>query len=153
MARAGLDEYVVDALGLQPGEQEVPEPVWRDMLCASPALAAYRASMARTPRVEYGFFHKDSNRKAAPLSRAALMCRARGLFEGAGKRTSRILACLALGDADPAGVEVDVAEADADEFGDPDAGVEQGFDEHDVAAAAGGPDGLVIAADLVSVGT
>jgi hypothetical protein len=47
------------------------------MLCASPALAAYRASMARTPRVEYGFFHEDSNRKAAPLSRAALMCRAR----------------------------------------------------------------------------
>jgi hypothetical protein len=35
------------------------------MLCASPALAAYRASMARTPRVEYGFFREDSNRKAA----------------------------------------------------------------------------------------
>lgn len=77
------------------------------------------------------------------------MCRARGLFEGGGEGDVAVLGALALGDADPAGVEVDVAEADADEFGDPDAGVEQGFDEHDVAAAAGGPDGLVIAADLV----
>jgi hypothetical protein len=58
-----------------------------------------------------------------------------------------------VGDADPPGVEVDVAEADADEFGGPDAGVEQGFDEHDVAPAAGGPDGLVVAADLVFGGT
>src|SRR5260221_10243749 len=62
-----------------------------------------------------------------------------GLFEGGGEGDVAVLGALALGDADPAGVEVDVAEADADEFGDPDAGVEQGFDEHDVAAAAGGP--------------
>jgi hypothetical protein len=34
-------------------------------------------------------------------------------------------------------------------FGNPDAGVKQGFDDHDVAAAAGGPDGLVAPADLV----
>lgn len=31
MARVGLDEGVVDALGL-PGEQEVPEPVWRHVV-------------------------------------------------------------------------------------------------------------------------
>ena len=61
------------------------------MLCASPALAAYRASMARTPRVEYGFFHEDSNRKAAPLSRAALMCRARVSLKVAGKGKERSL--------------------------------------------------------------
>jgi len=43
--------------------------------------------MARTPRVEYGFFHEDSNRKAAPLSRAALICRARVSLKVAGKGT------------------------------------------------------------------
>ena len=31
VARVGLDEGVVDALGL-PGEQEVPEPVWRHVV-------------------------------------------------------------------------------------------------------------------------
>ena len=53
-----------------------------------------------------------------------------------------------LGDADAAGVEVDVGEPDPDEFGDADAGVEQGFDQDDVAGAAGFPHGVVERSDF-----
>ena len=71
-----------------------------------------------------------------------------GFPERGGERDLPVLAALAVGDADPAGVQVGVGQADRDELGDPDAGVEQGLDEHDVAAAAGGPHRLVVAADL-----
>jgi hypothetical protein len=59
-----------------------------------------------------------------------------------------VFAALAMDDADAAGVEVDVGEPDPDELGDPDAGVEQGLDQDDVAGAAGFPDGVVKRADL-----
>ena len=39
---------------------------------------------------------------------------------------------LSLRDPDAAGVEADVVEADGDEFGDSDAGLEQGLDQHGV---------------------
>lgn len=38
-----------------------------------------------------------------------------------------VFAAFAVGDADAARVEVDLVEADRDEFGDAHAGVEQGF--------------------------
>ena len=41
MARVGLDQGVVDALGLQPREQEVPQPVG-GMLCSRAADVDYR---------------------------------------------------------------------------------------------------------------
>ena len=75
-----------------------------------------------------------------------------GLAEGLRERHDAVLSALAVGDADAVGVEVDVVDADGDEFGDPDPGVEQGLDQHHVAAAAGLPDGLVVAADLVLAG-
>src|SRR5437773_3615890 len=59
-----------------------------------------------------------------------------------------VLAPVALGDADPAGVEIDVVEADGDKLGDADAGIEQGLDEHHVAAPTLLPHRLVVAADL-----
>jgi hypothetical protein len=59
-----------------------------------------------------------------------------------------VLAALATGDADAAGVEVDVVDADRDQLGDPDPGVEQRLDQHDVATAASLPDRPVVAADL-----
>ena len=59
-----------------------------------------------------------------------------------------VLAALALGDPDAAGVEVDVGDADPDELGDPDPGVEQGLDEHDVVGPASFPDGVIEGADL-----
>src|ERR1017187_10939772 len=71
-----------------------------------------------------------------------------GLPERAGERHVLVLAALAVGDTDPAGVQVGVGQADRDEPGDPGACVEQGLDENDVAAAAGGPHRLVVAADL-----
>ena len=71
-----------------------------------------------------------------------------GLLEGGGEGDDAVLAALALGDPDAAAVEVDVVEADADQFADPHAGVEQGLDEDDVAGPAGLPDDLVVAADL-----
>src|SRR6266480_5818334 len=70
------------------------------------------------------------------------------LLERRRKGHHPVLASLALGDPDPAGVEVDVVEADGDELGDADAGVEQGLDEHDVAAPTLLPHRLVVAADL-----
>ncbi|MFZ0117991.1 MAG: hypothetical protein WA731_22720 [Pseudonocardiaceae bacterium] len=75
-----------------------------------------------------------------------------GLFERSGEGDVAVFAAFALGDADAAGVEVDVVDADLGEFGDADAGVEQGLDEHDVAGAPRGPHGLVVAADLVLAG-
>ncbi|MDR8413625.1 hypothetical protein MTP10_33430 [Nonomuraea sp. 3-1Str] len=71
-----------------------------------------------------------------------------GLFEVRGEGDGAILSGFALGDADAAGVQVDVADADLHQFGDADAGVEQGLDEHDVAGTACGPHGGVVAADL-----
>ena len=53
------------------------------------------------------------------------------------ERDDAVLAAHAPGDADPAGVEVDVGEPDPDELGDPDPGVEQGLDQDDVSGAAG----------------
>lgn len=50
VAAVGLDMRVVDALGLQPGQQEVPEPMWADRV-GDPRRVAYRASILRTPRV------------------------------------------------------------------------------------------------------
>ncbi len=52
--------------------------------------------MARTPRVEYGFFHDDSNKNTAPLARAAAMCRARVSLNEAGNGTYRSLPPLPL---------------------------------------------------------
>jgi len=68
----------------------------------------------------------------------------------AGKGKNRaVLAALSLGDADAASAEVDLVEADGDEFGDAHADVEQGLDEDDVAAPALFPHRLVVTADLL----
>jgi hypothetical protein len=75
------------------------------------------------------------------------------LLESGGEGDDAVFAALALGDPDAAGIEVDVSDPDPDELGNPDAGVEQGLDEDDVAGAAGFPDGVVERADLASVGT
>jgi hypothetical protein len=69
------------------------------------------------------------------------------LLERRRERHHPVLAPLALGDADPAGIEVDVVEPDGDELGDAHAGIEQGLDEHDVAPTLL-PHRLVVAADL-----
>src|SRR5215207_8228512 len=66
-----------------------------------------------------------------------------GLLEPRGERDHPVLASLAVDDADAAGVEVHIIDADGDEFTDAGAGVEQGLDQHDVGAATGSPDGLV----------
>lgn len=57
----GLDRCVVDALDLEPGNRKCRSRCG-GMLCGNPAAVAYRASSVRTPRMEYGFFHEDSNR-------------------------------------------------------------------------------------------
>ena len=54
---------------------------WGGMLWSRPAFPAQRVSIARTPRVEYGFFHDDSNTNTAPFSRRAAICGER-LLEG-----------------------------------------------------------------------
>jgi hypothetical protein len=64
---------------------------------------------------------------------AGLDVQREGLFEGGGEGDGAVLAAFAVGDADAAAVEGDVVEADGDEFGDADPGVEQGLDEDDVA--------------------
>jgi len=43
-----------------------------------------------------------------------------GLLERGGERDDAVFAALAPGDADAAGVEVDVGDLDPDELGDPD---------------------------------
>lgn len=68
-------------------------------------------------------------------------------FEAAGERDGAVFVAFALGDSDAAGVKVEVVEADVDELGDANAGVEQ-RDQDDVAAAPGDPDRFVVAADL-----
>jgi len=75
-----------------------------------------------------------------------------GLGEGGRERDEAILAAFAEVDPDAVGVEVDVVQAQCDELGDPDPGVEQRLDQHDVAGAAGLPHRLVVAADLVLSG-
>jgi hypothetical protein len=60
-----------------------------------------------------------------------------GFSEGVREGHDAIFAALAVGDPDAGGVQVDVVEADGDEFGAPDSGVEQGLDQHYVAAAPG----------------
>ena len=75
------------------------------------------------------------------------MCRARVSLNAGREWDDAVFAALALGDPDAAGVEVDVGDADPDELGDPDPGVEQGLDQDDVAGAAGFPDGVVERAD------
>src|SRR5262245_65947836 len=70
-----------------------------------------------------------------------------GFLERSGEGHDAVFAVLALGDADPAGVEVDVGDTDPDELGDPDPGVQQGLDPHDVAGVAGFPAGVIAPAD------
>ena len=53
-----------------------------------------------------------------------------------------------MGDAHSAGVQVDFVDADAHQLGNPDAGEQKGLDEHDVLATSGGPDHVVVPADL-----
>jgi hypothetical protein len=54
-----------------------------------------------------------------------------GLFERGGEGDVAVFAAFAGGDADAAGVQIDLFDADGDEFGDADPGVEQGFDQDD----------------------
>jgi hypothetical protein len=71
-----------------------------------------------------------------------------GLLERRGERHDAVLGPLALGDADAAGVEVDVGDADPDQFGHPHAREQQGLDQHDVLTPPTGPHHLVVAAVL-----
>lgn len=60
----------------------------------------------------------------------------KGLLERGGEGRVSVFAAFALGDADPAGVQVGVLDADLHQLGDPHAGVEKGLDEDDVVGAA-----------------
>ena len=53
----------------------------------------------------------------------------KGFAEGVRERDDPVFAALAVGDADPTGVQVDVIDADGDKLGDADAGVEQCLDQ------------------------
>jgi hypothetical protein len=71
-----------------------------------------------------------------------------GFLERGGEGDVAVFAAFAVGDANAAGVQVDLADPDRDELGDADPGVEQDLDQHDVPAPPRGPHRLVIAADL-----
>jgi len=151
VAAVGLDQGVVDALGLEPGEQEVPQPVGRHVVRQPGGVrVAGEQGAHASGRIWLlpGGFEQVGAAGLVPIGDV----QGQGLAEGLRERRDPVFAALAVGDADPAGVQVDVIDADGDKLGHADAGVEQCLDQDHVAAAPGLPDGLVVAADLVLAG-
>src|SRR5674536_219406 len=127
----GLDQGVVDALGFEPGEQEVPEPV-RCHVVWEPGRGGVAGEQRADAASGVGLLPRALEQvRPTGLAAVADVQRER-LGEGLRKRYDAVLVAFALADLDAAGVQDDVLEADRDEFGDADAGVEQGLDQHDV---------------------
>ena len=94
VAAVALDERVVDALGLEPGEQEVAEGVRADRGGEASGLGVAGEDLADAA-VAVWLLQLDSNKNTAPARRWASMCRARVSLNAAGKGTTRSLPCTA----------------------------------------------------------
>src|SRR5512142_1936102 len=113
----GLDEGVVDALGFQPGEQEVPQLVGGDGF-GEPGRGGVAGEQGAHAAGAVGPFPAGLEEVVAAGGAAATNVEGRG-SRGRWPGKGRCGLCrFALADAYPAGVEVDVVEADRDQLAD-----------------------------------
>ena len=147
----GLDQRVVDALLLEPRQQEVPQLVGGDGMgqpggprVPGQQLADAAVAVALLPR------RLEQVRRALRAQRGGVQ--RQRLIERRREGDDTVLVALASGDADLAAVEIDLAEADVDQFAHADAGVEQGLYQDDVAHVPGLPDRPVVATDGLLAG-
>lgn len=118
VAAVGLDECVVYALGFEPREQEVPQPVGRHVM-RQPGIGGVASEQRPHAAGGVGLLPGGLEQVRAAALVPVGDVQGEGFAEGLWEWDDAVFAALAAGDPDPGGVEVDVVEADGDEFGDP----------------------------------
>ena len=101
----------------------MPKPVWGHVV-GQPGRAGVAGEHGAHPTGAVGLLPTGLEQVVAAGLAARVDVQGEGLGEGGRERDGPVLAALAVGDADATGVEVDLDEADRDQLGDPDPGVE-----------------------------
>lgn len=112
VAGVGLDERVVDALGLEPGEQEVSQGVGADRGGDAGGLGVARQELADAA-VAVRLLPRRLEQESGVSLVLAGDVQGEGFLERGGEGHDAVLAALAVGDPHAAGVQVDIDHTDA----------------------------------------